>query len=253
MRQVCNVLSAACVKSAEMIREHFEFRQTITTILADDPAHIAAAKAGMLSGRADLESYLRTDPFFGTSYSPVPAEPDAPLIVHRMADAAEEACVGPMAAVAAAIAWAGVESMVASGASFGLIDNGGDIVFTAPDRSVRVGLYAGDAPVSGKYAFVLQPAPGIRGVCTSSATVGPSVSFGVADAVVVFSHNPAKADAWATGLCNEHRPTDVGICIPEGTAVDGVYAVIGEWTSVWGTVPEIVPATVRYDMITKGE
>ena len=58
MRQVCNVLSAACVKSAEMIREHFEFRQTITTILADDPAHIAAAKAGMLSGRADLESYL---------------------------------------------------------------------------------------------------------------------------------------------------------------------------------------------------
>ena len=231
-----------------MIREHFEFRQTITTILADDPAHIAAAKAGMLSGRADLESYLRTDPFFGTSYSPVPAEPDAPLIVHRMADAAEEACVGP-----AAIAWAGVESMVASGASFGLIDNGGDIVFTAPDRSVRVGLYAGDAPVSGKYAFVLQPAPGIRGVCTSSATVGPSVSFGVADAVVVFSHNPAKADAWATGLCNELRPTDVGICIPEGTAVDGVYAVIGEWTSVWGTVPEIVPATVRYDMITKGE
>ncbi|HJK34728.1 MAG TPA: UPF0280 family protein, partial [Methanocorpusculum sp.] len=172
---------------------------------------------------------------------------------HRMADAAEEACVGPMAAVAAAIAWAGVESMVASGASFGLIDNGGDIVFTAPDRSVRVGLYAGDAPVSGKYAFVLQPAPGIRGVCTSSATVGPSVSFGVADAVVVFSHNPAKADAWATGLCNELRPTDVGICIPEGTAVDGVYAVIGEWTSVWGTVPEIVPATVRYDMITKGE
>ena len=236
-----------------MIREHFEFRQTITTILADDPAHIAAAKAGMLSGRADLESYLRTDPFFGTSYSPVPAEPDAPLIVHRMADAAEEACVGPMAAVAAAIAWAGVESMVASGASFGLIDNGGDIVFTAPDRSVRVGLYAGDAPVSGKYAFVLQPAPGIRGVCTSSATVGPSVSFGVADAVVVFSHNPAKADAWATGLCNELRPTDVGICIPEGTAVDGVYAVIGEWTSVWGTLQEIVPSNVRYDMITKCE
>lgn len=236
-----------------MIREHFEFRQTITTILADDPSHITAAKAGMLAGRTDLESYLKADPFFGTSYSPVPAEPGAPLIVQRMAEAAAEADVGPMAAVAAAIAWTGVESMVASGASFGLIDNGGDIVFTAPDRSVRVGLYAGDAPVSGKYAFVLPPAPGIRGVCTSSATVGPSVSFGVADAVVVFSHNPAKADAWATGLCNELRPTDVGICIPEGTAVDGVYAVIGEWTSVWGTVPEIVPATVRYDMITKGE
>lgn len=253
MWAVCDVLSAACVKSAEMIREHFEFRETITTILAEDPAHIAAAKAGMLAGRADLESYIRADPFFGTSYSPVPVESDAPLIVQRMAAAAAEADVGPMAAVAAAVAWAGVESMAAEGAAFGLIDNGGDIVFTAADRPVRAGLYAGTAPVSGKYAFVLPPAPGIRAVCTSSATVGPSVSFGVADAVVVFSCDPAKADAWATGLCNELRPTDEGIILPDGTAVDAVYAVIGDWTAAWGEVPEMVPAAVRYDMITKGE
>lgn len=236
-----------------MIREHFECRQTITTILADDPAHIAAAKAGMIAGRTDLESYIRADPFFGTSYAPVQVESDAPLIVQRMAAAAAEADVGPMAAVAAAVAWAGVESMTAAGAAFGLIDNGGDIVFTATDRPVRVGLYAGTAPVSGKYAFVLPPAPGIRAVCTSSATVGPSVSFGVADAVVVFSGEPTKADAWATGLCNELRPTDEGIVMPKGTSVDAVYAVIGAWTAAWGKVPEMVPAAVRYDMITKGE
>ena len=91
MRPVCDVLSAACIKSAEMIREHFEFRETITTILAEDPAHIAAAKAGMLANRADLESYIRADPFFGSSYSPVPVDSDAPLIVQRMAAAAAEA------------------------------------------------------------------------------------------------------------------------------------------------------------------
>lgn len=236
-----------------MIREHFEFRETITTLLADAGAHVAAAKAGMIAARTDLESYLRADPFFGTSYSPVPVESDAPLIVRRMAAAAVVADVGPMAAVAASIAWAGVESMVAAGAVFGMIDNGGDIVFAAVDRPVRVGLYAGTAPVSGKYAFVMPPAPGIRAVCTSSATVGPSVSFGVADAVVVFSRDPATADALATGLCNLLRATEDGIVMPEGADADAVYAVIGDWTAEWGNLPEMVPASVRYDLITKGE
>ncbi|MDR0438904.1 MAG: UPF0280 family protein [Methanocalculaceae archaeon] len=236
-----------------MIREHFEFRQTITTILADDPVHIAAAKEGMLAGRTDLESYICNDPFFGISYSPVSVESDAPLIVQRMAAAAIEANVGPMAAVAAAIAWAGVDSMVAAGATFGLVDNGGDIVFVTTSRPIRAGLYAGTAPVSGKYAFVLPPGPEIQAVCTSSATVGSSVSFGVADAVVVFSRDPAKADAWATGLCNELLPTDKIITIPGKTAIDAVYVVIGEWTAAWGEVPEMIPAVVCYDVITKGE
>ncbi|MDV0444348.1 UPF0280 family protein [Methanorbis rubei] len=235
-----------------MIREHFEYRQTITTILADDQLHIEAAKAGMIAARTDLESYLCADPFFGTSYSPVPAAAGAPLIVERMADACREADVGPMAAVAAAVAWAGVESMVEAGALFGLIDNGGDIVFVA-DRPVRVGIYAGDAPISGKYAFVVPQVSGIRGICTSSATVGPSVSFGIADAVVVFSNNPAKADAWATSLCNTILPTAEGLAVPSEADIDAVYAVIGDWTAAWGDLPEIVPAAVRYDMITKGE
>ncbi|MDR3101759.1 MAG: UPF0280 family protein [Methanocalculaceae archaeon] len=234
-----------------MIREHFEYRETITTILADADAHIAAAKAGMIAARRALESYLRVDPFFGISYSPVHAKRGAPLIVQRMAIAAFEANVGPMAAVAASIAWAGVENMIDAGASFGLIDNGGDIVFVS-DRSVRVGIYAGSALVSGKYAFVMPPVPGIRGICTSSATVGPSVSFGIADAVVVFSKNPSKADAWATGLCNVIRPLEEGIVMPAGTAVDAVYAVAGDWTAKWGKLPEIVPTAVRYKLITKG-
>ncbi|HJJ89583.1 MAG TPA: UPF0280 family protein [Methanocorpusculum sp.] len=235
-----------------MIREHFEIDETITTIIADDYTHIEAAKEGMLACRASLEYYIHNDPFFGISYSPVSVDLNAPLIVQRMAAAAKEADVGPMAAVAAAIAWAGVESMTATGATFGLIDNGGDIVFTAVDRSVRIGLYAGTAPVSGKLAFVLAPTQGIRAVCTSSATVGPSISLGVADAVVVFSRDPTKADTWATRLCNELKLTDKKIVLPYGTAVDAVYAVIGKWTATWGKLPKIVPATISYEMITKG-
>lgn len=236
-----------------MIREHFEYRETITTILADDADHITAAKDGMMTARSQLEAYLQLDPFFGTSYAPVPADPDAPKIVRRMADAASGANVGPMAAVAASIAWAGIEAMQQAGAVFGLIDNGGDIALIS-DRDIRVGLYAGSAPVSGKYAFLIPPQNRTLGICTSSATVGPSVSFGTADAVVVFSENPALADAWATGICNVLRPeTDPFAALPlTNSGISGVYAVIGDWTAEWGTVPDLIPARVSSNLITRG-
>jgi len=107
-----------------------------------------------------------------------------------------------MAAVAGAIAWAGVEAMVEAGASFGLVDNGGDIALVS-DREVKIGVFAGASPLSGRIAFLLPPQEGILGICTSSATVGPSISFGIADAVTVFSPDVACADAWATAICNQ--------------------------------------------------
>lgn len=237
-----------------MIREQFAYRETITTILADDPLHIEAAKEGMIAARTDFEQYLRTDPFFQMSYAPVQASRGAPLPVKQMAYASFEADVGPMASVAASIAWAGVRSMQEAGASFGLIDNGGDIVLVS-EKDIRVGIYAGSAPSSGKFAFIIKPQTEILGICTSSATVGPSVSFGIADAVTCFSRDPAKADAWATGLCNILTPSNFDEVMKkvEGSSVFAVYAVIGDWIGRWGDLPKIVPANVSYDLITKGQ
>lgn len=234
-----------------MIREHFAYRETITTVLADSAEYIAAAKEAMLSARSMLEEYIASDPFFKISYEPVDITASAPLIVRRMADAAAEANVGPMASVAASIAWAGAEAMQEAGASFGLIDNGGDIAFFS-DRVLRVGIHAGGAPSSDKFAFVVPQSDVICGICTSSATVGPSVSFGIADAVVCFSENPAKADAWATSLCNRITPDNFFSEMPAVSALDGVYAVIGDWIGRWGNLPEIVPAKVDKELITKG-
>ncbi len=236
-----------------MIREKFAYRETITTILVDDASHIEAAKKGMIAARTGLEEYLLTDPFFQMSYSPVSAPAEAPESVRQMTDASFEADVGPMAAVAATIGWAGVKSMQYAGAAFGLIDNGGDIVLFS-DRDLRVGIYAGSAPSSGKFAFIIPPQKEILGICTSSATVGPSISFGTADVVTCFSHDPAKADAWATGLCNILTPENFDEVMKkvEGSSVFAVYAVIGDWIGRWGNLPKIVPAHVSYDLITKG-
>ena len=237
-----------------MIREHFAYRETITTILADDASHIEAAKEGMITARMDIEDHLAANPFFQISYDPVQVSDDAPEIVKHMAEGALEANVGPMAAVAASIGWAGVRSMQKAGAHFGLIDNGGDIVLFS-DRILKVGIYAGSAPSSGKYAFIIPPQPEILAVCTSSATVGPSVSFGIADSVTCFSNDPSKADAWATSLCNILMPENFDEVMSRmaDSSVTGVYAVIGGWIGTWGALPEIVLADVNFDLITKGQ
>jgi len=169
-----------------------------------------------------------------------------------MARAAEEAGVGPMAAVAGAIAWAGVEAMVEAGASFGLVDNGGDIALVS-DREVKIGVFAGASPLSGRIAFLLPPQEGILGICTSSATVGPSISFGIADAVTVFSPDVAAADAWATAICNQITRDDTSIldALP-GTEIRGVLAVIGDVVIRWGDLPPVVRARVDERLITAG-
>ena len=186
-----------------MIREPFLFRETFAAILAETPAHAAAAKEGMIAARQVLEGYIARDPFFASTFFPYEPDTDEPLIRH-MAAAAASAGVGPMATVAGAIAAAGIGAMVGAGARFGVIDNGGDIALVS-DRDVRVGVHAGTAPLSDKIAFVVPPQKEPFGICTSSATVGPSISFGVADAVTIFAPDPLIADAWATAVCNRIR------------------------------------------------
>ncbi len=235
-----------------MIREPFHFRETFATILADDPAHIGAARAGMMTARQVLEAYIARDPFFVATFEPYEPDSDEPVIT-RMADAARKAGVGPMAAVAGTIAWAGVEAMQEAGASFGIIDNGGDIALIA-DRPVRVGVHAGCAALSNRVAFVVPPQEKVLGICTSSATVGPSISFGMADAVTIFARDVALSDAWATSVCNQIRPDDRSVLDRVDPAeVSGIFAIMGDLTVRWGELPPLVPAVVDEQLISAGD
>ena len=235
-----------------MIREPFRYRETFAAILADTPAQAEAAKRGMIAARQVLEGYIARDPFFASTFFPYKPSTDEPLIL-RMAAAASRAGVGPMATVAGAIAAAGIEAMRDAGATFGVIDNGGDIALFS-DRDVRVGVHAGSAPVSDKIAFVVPPKKDPYGICTSSATVGPSISFGMADAVTIFARDPLDADAWATAVCNRIRPDDRSVLATvDPVRVEGVYAVMGETVVSWGTVPPVVPARVDEQLIAAGD
>jgi ApbE superfamily uncharacterized protein (UPF0280 family) len=235
-----------------MIREPFKFRETFAIILADDPAHVAAAKMGMLAARQVLEAYIARDPFFSTTFDPYMPDSDE-LVITRMADATRKAGVGPMAAVAGTIAWAGIEAMQEAGAAFGVIDNGGDIALLS-DRPVRVGVHAGEAAISNKVAFVVPPQDSVLGICTSSATVGPSISFGMADAVTIFSSDVSLSDAWATAVCNEIRPYDRSVLERVDPAeVAGIFAIMEDVTVRWGELPPLVPAVVDEGLISAGD
>lgn len=234
-----------------MIRHRFRMRETIATILADTRRDIRAAREGIIRARQELEHYIAGDPFFLTTFEPYPVTTGTPVI-DRMAAASCAAGVGPMAAVAGTIAWAGVEAMRDAGAAFGVVDNGGDIALLS-DRDVTIGLHAGVSRFSDRYAFVVGPSPGITGICTSSATVGPSISLGVADAVTVFARSPALADAWATAVCNRVRREDTSV-IDEAlhSGVDGICVISDDWSCSRGDLPPVTRARVRHDLITGG-
>ena len=234
-----------------MIRHHFELRETITTILADEQSHIDAAVEGIVRARQAVERCIAGDPFFGATFEPYTPESDE-IVVLRMVSAAKKAGVGPMAAVAGAIAWSGTEAMQETGASYGVIDNGGDIALFS-DHELLIGVHAGSSPISDRVAFAVPPTSGVLGICTSSATVGPSISFGIADAVTVFSPDVALADAWATAICNEIRPDDTSVLLRVNPdEVTGVFSVIAEWTGSYGMLPPLVRAHVKAGLITAG-
>jgi ApbE superfamily uncharacterized protein (UPF0280 family) len=150
------------------------------------------------SHRGELESYLEKHFSFGTSFRPVPAAGEAPGMLREMARAAQIFDVGPMASVAGAIAqYVGTDMLKHSPEV--IVENGGDI-FLAGGGKRRVRIFAG-ASSPAVHVTIVDTVDGV-GLCTSSATVGPSVSLGEADAVTVLAGTATVADAAASAIGN---------------------------------------------------
>jgi ApbE superfamily uncharacterized protein (UPF0280 family) len=199
----------------------------------------ARARESVLNHREELEGYIRANPAFYSSLEPVKAEEEAPAIVRAMAGAASEARVGPMAAVAGAIAEF-VGRDLAAPAGEVIVENGGDIFLRTLKKRV-IGIYAGDhSPFTGKLAIEVAPAAGGIGVCTSSGTVSHSLSFGRADAVTVISDSAALADAAATAVGNAVKAAgDIALAITRARSIKGVKGVliiVGDKMGSWGEI-----------------
>ena len=188
--------------------------------------------------RAGLEDYITRHPLFAVTLAPIGVEDCAPALVREMAAAAQAAGVGPMAAVAGAIAREVGTGLLPFSEEV-IVENGGDI-YVRSSRPRLVGLYAGESPLTGKVAFLIQPEDTPLGICTSSGTVGHSLSFGLADAAAAFSPSAALADAAATAIGNRVRTAeDIPGAIAFAQSVPGLTGVAivkGDVLGVWGKV-----------------
>ena len=218
-----------------------KYRETDLWIRALGKFETEAAEA-VLNCRNQLEQYIARNPLFLTSLDPIPEDPLAPPLARAMIAAAALAGVGPMAAVAGAIAQAVAAALKPLSSSI-IVENGGDCYLDLDEETV-VGLFAGpDSPFTGRIGLRFGAARFPLGICTSSGTVGHSLSFGKADAVTVIAKNAATADAAATRLGNMVlTPADISAALEFAPSIDGVEAVLiaaKEKIGAWGDL-EIV-------------
>lgn len=183
------------------------------------------ALRSVLQQRAFIESYISACPDFLTSLIPLKYDEFAPEIVREMLTAATQTGVGPMAAVAGAIAEHVGRDLLMYSKNV-IIENGGDI-FIQTVSDIRVGIFAGNSPLSGRVSMLVRKEEMPIGVCTSSGTVGHSLSFGCADAVCVKAESVSLADAAATAVGNLVKSKrNINHVLEKGMTIEKIRGIV---------------------------
>lgn len=190
----------------------------------------------------DLQRYLLVDKSFEATLEWCRPVSGAPQIIRHMSEASKKARVGPMASVAGAFAeHMGKKIQKKFKLNNIIIENGGDIWLNSEqDRSVA--LYAGESVFADRIKIVIDKEMCPLGICTSSGTVGHSLSFGKADAVTVIAKSSAVADAFATSIGNKIKnPDDIDIIIAcykpfLGKEIEGIAIVMENKIGAIGNV-----------------
>jgi hypothetical protein len=211
--------------------------ETDLYILADSDLSQSALEA-VLQYRTQIEEYIRIHPQFRTSLVPVSHDPMAPDIIKEMLAASRAAGVGPMASVAGAIAEHVGRKLLSTSINV-VVENGGDIYLDVKD-DMKIGIFAGESPLSGRIALQITAGESPLGICTSSGTVGHSLSFGIADAICIKSKSASLADAAATAAGNLIRTkADVRKGLTKAMSIEGVLGVLivtGDTLAVQGAM-----------------
>ena len=226
-----------------LFKEVFCLKETQCTIISDKASAIQRAIESIKMNRKSLEAYAEINPLFLRSLEPLPV-PSNPLVAKLMAKAAEKANVGPMAAVAGVLADLAIRTMRATNCKIAIVENGGEISAFS-NEPVDVAVSAGDDPLSKHFGFRLTDFP--IGIATSSGRFSHALSFGDAEAAVVFCKDAGLADATATAVCNMVKGVECQAAIRAGIAkalsISGVLGVLILYEGSVGTagkIPQII-------------
>ena len=226
-----DVVNAEDLLSYEVNVRETELQIRSDIVLQDE------AFASVYRFRNYIETYIKKNPNFLTSLTPLQWDAFAPAIIQQMMHAGTAANVGPMASVAGAIAEFVGRDLLMKCKNV-IIENGGDI-FLRSDRDRLVGIFTGDSsPWRKKIVLRIPGSAGSVGICTSSGTVGHSISLGRADAVSIISGSATLSDAVATSIGNMIKSTqDIGKSIERARRIEGVQGVlivVKDKIGLWG-------------------
>ncbi len=225
------------IKSDNLVTFEVVIEETDLLVMADKDLRDEVTEL-VLEIRGKLKRYIADDPGFKESLVPYEVSDDAPKIIKEMAEAAKIVGVGPMAAVAGAIAEY-VGRGILKNSKEVIVENGGDIFIKSLSKR-KIGIYAGSSCLSNKIAVEIDGEETPLGICTSSGTVGHSLSFGKADAAVALAHSTALADAAATQIGNLVKQVeDIKPALEFARTVPGLKGVIiikDEQMGVWGEI-----------------
>jgi ApbE superfamily uncharacterized protein (UPF0280 family) len=225
------------VTAKDLVGFEIRVRETDLWIGADRDLEIEARDL-VVNAREQVESYINSHPEFMTTLTPCADNPLAPPIVTQMIKASRVAGVGPMAAVAGTIAEFVGQGLLNSSSQV-IVENGGDIFFSLK-RRLTMKIFAGKSPLSERLGLEIPVDQMPLGVCSSSGTIGHSLSLGMADAVCVTSTSAALADAVATALGNRIKTVKdlepAARWIAGIERVNGAVIIIGKSMAAWGDV-----------------
>jgi len=124
------------------------------------------------------------------------------------------------------------------------VEDGGEISAVS-NRPVDVAVAAGEEPLSKRFGFRLTEFP--IGIATSSGRFSHALSFGDAEAAVVFCKTAVMADAAATAVGNLVKGEDANEGIQAGIKqaqsikdVEGVLILYKGQVGTAGKIPQII-------------
>jgi len=222
--------------SSKFFKQEVTVKESDLFISSDVQIERGHIKSLIIKYRKQIEAYIEKNKDFLVSLKPLKLDKNACSIIQQMLYYSNLAGVGPMAAVAGAIAeFVGNELLKECNEV--IIENGGDI-FLKTKRDIKVGVYAGDSVFSNKIFIKIKKQQTPLGICTSSGTVGHSLSFGNADAVVILSSSAIFSDAVATATANlvkTNKDFKKAINFVKNIkGINGVLIIYKDNLGVWG-------------------
>jgi len=211
-------------KESDLFVQEVVVKETDLFIFAGKDIRLIAEEV-VKKYRAQIEDYIKKRPEFMTSLEPIRQDLLATDIIKEMIRTTALAGVGPMASVAGAISEFSGNELLAHTRQI-IIENGGDI-FIKSDKIRTVAIYAGSSPLSNKIFIKIKPEDTPIGICTSSGTVGHSLSFGKADACVIIAKSATLADAVATASCNRIKEKkDIAPSLEFALSIKGIKGAV---------------------------